>query len=150
MKVVFLEHVLHVAKPWEVKEVASGYATNFLFPKKLAKPYSASLAAQDEKKIKKQEAERRMLLWSKADIIQKLSWEKMHVYLPEKNGKALGGITPKDIAEYIQKTYKLPLTKKHIDFWIPQRKLTKFGEYEVYVDLWENHAGKIFLNIQAK
>ena len=43
MKVIFLEHVLHVAKQGEVKDVSSGYAANFLFPKKLAKPYTKEI-----------------------------------------------------------------------------------------------------------
>ena len=36
MKVVFLEDVKNVAKAGDVKEVADGYARNFLLPKNLA------------------------------------------------------------------------------------------------------------------
>ena len=36
MKVIFLENVPNVAKVGETKEVATGYARNFLIPRKLA------------------------------------------------------------------------------------------------------------------
>jgi len=36
MKVVFLEEVKNVAKAGDVKEVADGYARNYLLPRKLA------------------------------------------------------------------------------------------------------------------
>ena len=36
MKVIFLEDVPRVAQAGEMKEVADGYARNFLLPKKLA------------------------------------------------------------------------------------------------------------------
>ena len=36
MKVVFLEDVSHIAKAGDVKDVADGYARNYLIPKNLA------------------------------------------------------------------------------------------------------------------
>lgn len=36
MKVIFLKQVLRVAKKYEVKDVADGYALNFLFPQRMA------------------------------------------------------------------------------------------------------------------
>jgi len=67
MKVIFLKHVINVGKPGEVKEVKSGYATNFLLPKGLAKEFTAA----DEKKMadkeQKKEENRINLLANKAD-----------------------------------------------------------------------------------
>lgn len=51
MRVIFLKEVRGVGAPREVKQVADGYATNFLFPKGLAEPAT-------EKKIKKLEGEK--------------------------------------------------------------------------------------------
>ena len=36
MKVIFIEDVINVAKAGDIKEVADGYARNFLIPKRLA------------------------------------------------------------------------------------------------------------------
>ena len=62
MKVIFLEHVLHVAKAGEVKEVSSGYASNYLFPKKLAQAFTKEMEKRLGAESQKKESERRMLL----------------------------------------------------------------------------------------
>jgi large subunit ribosomal protein L9 len=62
MKVIFLQQVLHVAKKGEIKEVSSGYASNFLFPKKLAKAYTENIAESIEQAEQKKETARRILL----------------------------------------------------------------------------------------
>lgn len=54
MKVIFLKDVKGVGKRWEEKNVADGYAQNFLIAKKLAVPATAASAAQI-KNLKAQE-----------------------------------------------------------------------------------------------
>jgi large subunit ribosomal protein L9 len=49
MKVVFLKDVRGVGRVHEVKNVADGYATNFLFRNKLAEPATEEKVAQLEK-----------------------------------------------------------------------------------------------------
>jgi large subunit ribosomal protein L9 len=65
MKVIFIQHVLHVAKKGEIKEVSSGYASNFLFPKKLAEPYTKNIEESIQQVEQKKESERRVLLGNK-------------------------------------------------------------------------------------
>ncbi len=49
MKVIFLKHVPAVAKKFDVKDVADGYALNFLFPNNLAERGTESALARVEK-----------------------------------------------------------------------------------------------------
>jgi len=49
MKVIFLKDVRRVGRAGEVKDVADGYAANFLFPSKSAEPATADKVAQIEK-----------------------------------------------------------------------------------------------------
>ena len=41
MKIILVNEIKNIGKKGEIKEVSDGYARNFLFPKKLAKPATA-------------------------------------------------------------------------------------------------------------
>ncbi len=150
MKVIFLEHVLHVAKAWEVKEVSSGYASNFLFPKKLAKPYSKDIEEKINSDKQKKESNKRVLLWSKKEIIDTLSGEIIEIEVQSSGSKMQGSIAPRDIAEHVAKKYKFPLTKKHIDFWGVHSSLKHLGDHDIYIDMWDNFATKMVVRISSK
>lgn len=147
MKVIFLQHVLHVAKPGEVKEVSSGYAANFLFPKNLAKPYTKQIEQELKQKEQKKESNRRMLLGWKQEIVDTLEHQVFEFSLKSSGDKVYGSIHPKDVAEYIEKKYRIPLTKKHIDFWGVHSCFKTLGDHDIYIDLWENYAVKALVRI---
>ena len=150
MKVIFLEHVLHVAKAWEVKEVSSGYASNFLFPKKLAKPYTKQEDLKLKAQTQKQESARRMLLGSKEEIVQTLQWQTFELHLKSQWAKALWSIKAQDIANHIHKRYHIPLQKKHIVFRDTTGALKSFWDHEIYIDLGNNFAGKAIVRISPE
>lgn len=58
MKVILLKDVKGVGKKFEEKNVADGYAANFLIPQKLAIPLSGQSAAQVAELKKQSEAKR--------------------------------------------------------------------------------------------
>ena len=150
MKVIFIQHVLHVAKIGEIKEVSSGYATNFLFPKKIAKPYTKNIEEKIQAEKQKKESDRRILLGWKQEILDTLTGEELHFSLQTSGTKVYGSILPKNVAEYISKKYKFPLTKKHIDFCGSHSSLKTLGEHDIYVDLGNNFAVKMKVHISAK
>jgi len=49
MKVILLQNVENLGKKWDVKEVADGYARNFLIPQNLVKPATTAEIEQAEK-----------------------------------------------------------------------------------------------------
>jgi hypothetical protein len=72
MKVLFLKDVANVARAGEIKEVADGYATNFLLPKKMAQRASADVQNSFEAHKKaeaKRAAEERAEMQALADKI---------------------------------------------------------------------------------
>ena len=150
MKVLFLQHVIHVAKAGEIKEVSSGYATNFLFPQKLAKPYTPDIEEKLKAQKQKKEADRRTLLWGKQEMIDALSGQVFEFVLPTSQTKVHGSIHPKDVAEYIAHKYRFPLTKKHIDFWGVHSSFKTLGLHDIYIDLGSNFACKAQVKISPE
>ena len=150
MKVIFLEHVLQVAKAWEVKEVSSGYAANFLFPKKLAKPFTPEVEKKLKSEKQKKESDRRTLLWGKQEIIDALHGKVFEFFLPTSQTKVHGSIQPKDVAEYIVKKYRFPIQKKHIDFWWVHSSFKTLWEHDIYINLGSNFATKAQVKISPK
>ncbi len=148
MKVIFLEHVLHVAKAWEIKEVSSGYASNFLFPKKLAEPYTQSIENEIKNAVQKKESERRVLLWNKQELVDTLTWETFLFSLKWSGSKVYGSVSTKEVAEYISRKYKIPVSKKHIDFGGVHSSLKTLGSHDIYVDFGENYAAKAIVEIK--
>jgi len=147
MKVIFLEHVIHVWKKGEIKEVSSGYASNFLFPKNLAKPYSEQIKKQLQQHEQKKESDRRMLLGGRQEMLDELEGKIFEFSLKTNGSKVYGSVTSKDIAEHISKKYHFPLSKKHIDFLGNHSKLTSLWKHDIYIDLGENFAVKAQISI---
>jgi len=116
MKVIFLKDVKGKGKKGEVKNVADGYAHNFLLKQGLAVEANSanisSLNAQKKKeeKLAAEELEDAKRLKTKVDEIT--------VELTAKSGdggRLFGSITSKQIAEELQKKHGIKIDKRKIE-----------------------------------
>jgi len=131
MRVVLTADVPNLGKRGEVKEVADGYARNFLFPRKLATGATAAQLHQiqakreaDARRVARAEGENRAL----ADRISEAA-----VTVPARvgeHGRLYGSVTNADIAERLSAALGVTIEKRQVDLPEP---IKQAGEHKVKV-----------------
>jgi large subunit ribosomal protein L9 len=131
VKVIFLEDVRNVARAGQTKEVAGGYARNFLFPRKLAVVANSQAAAAIEAHLKKIVKQRSIEEAEMVEIAKKISGVEI-VFKAKvgENDKLYGSITGADIAELLSKKTEREIDKRKIDLVEPLRQV---GVHDVTV-----------------
>lgn len=127
MKVVLLADVKGTGKKGEIKEVADGYAKNFLFKNKLAR--LADNSAMSENKIQKdaQAFHKQQEILAAKELAKKIEGKTVTLKIKcGENGKTFGSITSKEIADALDKI-GITLDKKKIDLAEPIRTLGNFS-----------------------
>jgi len=145
VKVVFLEDVANKGKAGETKEIADGYARNFLIPHKLAvlaNSQSANIVAAQLKKLAHRRAQTEAEM---AELAKQL--EGQEITLKAKSGekeKLYGSITSTDIADELLRSTGLTIDKRKIELEEPIREL---GSYEITIKLTADVVPKIKLTV---
>ncbi|TXC89390.1 50S ribosomal protein L9 [Metabacillus litoralis] len=116
MKVIFLKDVKGKGKKGEIKNVADGYAHNFLIKQGLAVEATGANVSSLNAQKKKQEQE----LVEELEQMQqlKLDLEKLTVEIQAKSGEGgrlFGSVTSKQIADELKKTHNIKLDKRKLD-----------------------------------
>ncbi len=139
VKVVFKEDVEKHLKGDEI-EVASGYARNYLFPKKLAVKFDDLEAKKIVKKLK-QERETRQ---KEIDKLKKLAenYQSKKIIIKAKagkSGKLFGSVVAVDVAK------KLKIEKSKVKM----KPIKEIGEHYVELDLGNNIKIKVKIKVEA-
>ncbi len=148
MKVILKENIKSIGKKDEIINVSDGYARNYLFVKDLAvEATPGNLAKLQTKKDslafkKSQEKEEAKKI---ADKLSKITLE-FKVRAGE-NGKIFGGVSNKEIAEKLNKDYKILVDKKKIDLKEPIKIL---GVKRVEIKLFEGVTGIVKISTIAE
>lgn len=118
MKVIFLKDVKNVGKKGDIKNVADGYANNFLLKNNLAVEADQAAMSKLAGQQKKQEQELEQELNEAKELKEKL--EALTVELKAKSGEGgrlFGSITTKQVAKELEKKhgYKIDKRKMELD-----------------------------------
>lgn len=148
MKVILLEDVKSLGKRGDIKEVADGYARNFLFTKKLAQEASqGNLNSIAHEHMLQAERDAKALAKAR-EFAALLNTQKLSV--PAKCGEAgrlFGSITSADIAEALAEQ-GIKVDKRKIDLPEPIKTL---GEYTAVIKLHaEVHCKVAFEVVKAE
>lgn len=146
MKVVLLKDVKGTGKKGEVKEVADGYAKNFLFKNGCAR--LADSSAMSENKIQKdaQAYHKQQEILAAKEIAKKLEGKTVVLKIKcGENGKTFGSITSKEIAEALEKI-SINLDKKKIDLKEP---IKSAGIYHVVARIYPEISAKFVVEVES-
>ena len=145
MKLLFLEDVYPTARAGDVKEVKSGFARNFLIPKKLA--VIATTHELNRAKKLREEAEKRRNL-------EKEEWKSLISDI-EKNtieievrtgptGRLYGSVTNAMIADKLENIINRNIDKKIIKIQNPIRTI---GEYKIPANFFEDVSAELTISV---
>jgi len=133
MKIILLRDIKKFGKKGEIKQVADGYARNFLLPQKMAIPATAdaikNLEYNENAKTNKQEKTAKKLsnhkyeLQNKGIIIKAKANEEGHLF---------AGVGADKISQALEKQKNLKIAEKNIKI---KHKFKTLGEYAIEVGL---------------
>ncbi len=140
MKVILLQDVENLGIKNDIKDVADGFARNFLFPKNLAKPATEAAIKQSEQEKELMAKKAEEDLAATELVVSQLDGQEIEILAKtEENGKLYGSITAAKIAK--------ALKDKGFDIKLKQVKLAEpikeAGEKEVIIEFSHGLEAKI-------
>jgi large subunit ribosomal protein L9 len=148
MKVVFLQDVANVARAGEMKEVADGYARNFLIPRKLAAQADPKMMNAIEAQVR---ARRRQAAQNEAEMMELAGQlDGKEIIITARvgaNERLYGSITTGDIIAELEKSFGIIVDKRKIDLENPIREL---GSHEIPIRLTKDIVPSITVTVTGE
>jgi large subunit ribosomal protein L9 len=144
MKVLLLVDVRGTGKKGEIKEVADGYANNFLIKSGKAKRADNSAISENKNKIESHDFHKEMERQEAVALGEQLENVKLVIKMKcGENGKSFGSITTKEIAEVLQ-AQGYNVDKRKIELVTPIKSI---GQYVVCLHLHPQVNVKISIEV---
>jgi large subunit ribosomal protein L9 len=147
MKVILNQDVIGLGEEGDIKDVANGYARNFLLPKKLAVPHTrAFLAALEHKRVSidKRKSEKRL---EAAGLKERLEAEEIRFSVPAgENGKLFGSVNNTNVAVELEKR-GFTIEKKRIE--IPEHTIRSVGTFKIRIRLYDKEEATVKLIVEG-
>ena len=142
------EDVKHLGEMGDVKNVANGYARNYLFPHMFAVPYNPETVAYFEGKKAEIEARKEQKRAESRSLKEKLEALTVELVMPAgSNGKLYGAVTNQTVADfYARNGYEVE--RKRIE--IPGSTIKQTGTYSIKVHLYESTLAETKLVVKAQ
>jgi large subunit ribosomal protein L9 len=120
-----------LGQPGDVKEVANGYARNYLLPRQLVSPATASELANLRTRVAAAQARAAKLRSASETLAQRIGGvELTFAVRTGRDNRLYGSVTTQNIAEALRDQEELSIDRRMIQLKEPLRQL---GEFEVPV-----------------
>ena len=142
MKVILLADVKKVGKKGETVTVSDGYGANFLIPKGLAKP-STSASQKELARDNAAEEARQIALKKEAEEVRD-RLANINVEFKAKTGKdgrMFGSISPKEIADGLEKQWDIKIDKRK---FVDKTPANIIGYTRLKIELYKGSEGVVY------
>lgn len=147
MIVILNKDVKGTGKAGDVVKVSDGFARNMLFPRGLAveaTEKNQKALEREKEKIEKKKAEEKK---EAEEVKEKIESIKLTITTKAgEGGKVFGSITSKDIADELEKQYKITVDKKKIQM---DGSIKTVGDVVVPIKLYSEVTAKLNVEIVA-
>ena len=148
MKVILNVDVKSLGEEGDVKNVANGYARNFLLPRNLAVPYNEATVLMFEARKAEIEARKEQKRKDSASLKDKLEALNVEVAMPAgSNGKLYGAVSAHVVAEALAKL-GFEIERKRIE--LPGAAIKSVGTYKITIKLYEAQTAEIHVVVKAQ
>jgi large subunit ribosomal protein L9 len=145
MKVILNKDLAPLGEEGDVRDVARGYARNYLFPRKIAFPYTETIIRLFESRredIEKRKEEKRK---GALGLKEKLEGLNLEITMSAgANGKLYGAVTSQTVADELAKQ-GYQIERKRIE--LAGTSFKSVGKYKVAVKLYESAAAEISVTV---
>jgi large subunit ribosomal protein L9 len=141
MKIILNNDVLNLGEEGDVREVANGFARNYLLPKKLAVPYNRENLRVLESKRTAIESRKEEKRTTALGLKERLEAEQLKFAMTAgDNGKLFGSVTSSLIGEELDKL-GFDIDRRRIE--VPEGHIRFTGEYSVRIKLYGQEEAKV-------
>ncbi len=145
MKVILSQDITNLGEEGEIKDVARGYARNYLIPKKLVMPYTRealSLLESRREQIEQRRDEKRK---AAMDTKTRLESEPLNIEMPAGDrGRLFGSVTSATIADALA-AQGIDVERRRID--IPEKTIKNVGTTYVRVRLYGDEEAELRVDV---
>jgi len=147
MKVILNQDVPNLGELGDVKDVASGYARNYLFPRSLALAFNQRTVVLFERRKTEIEDLRAAKRSASSGLKEKIEAEEITIDVPAgQNGKLYGAVTGQIIVDELAKK-GIEIDRKKIE--VPGRSIKSVGSYKILIHLYEKEEATLHLVVKG-
>jgi large subunit ribosomal protein L9 len=148
MKVILNKDLAPLGEEGDVKDVAKGYARNYLFPRGIALPYTEKTVKLFDARKDEIDARKALKRQDAAGIKDKLEALALVITMPAgANGKLYGAVTSQTVMEELAKN-GFQIERKKIE--LPGNTFKSVGKYKFTIKLYENAFAECSLTVEGQ
>jgi large subunit ribosomal protein L9 len=147
VKVILSQDILNLGEEGDVREVAAGYARNYLLPRKLASACTRQNLQVFESRRAHIEKRKEVKRTEASGLAERLQAEELKFAMPAgENGKLFGSVNAAMIGEELGKR-GYEIERKRIE--IPDNHIRQVGAYTIKIKLYGQQEAPIKVVVEA-